>query len=73
VASTQRLRLHLFLTDDQGETDTTSAYTDGDTYACSYSGDAAKRHGSERDRINTSEEEVNHMREGCPEEEGTRK
>jgi hypothetical protein len=69
VASTQRLRLHLFLTDDQGETDTTSAYTDGD----SYSGDAAKRHGSERDRVNTSEEEVNHMREGCPKEEGARK
>ncbi len=71
MASTQRLRLYLLLADNQGETDTTSAYTDSDSDA--YSGDAAKCYGSEHDRVNTSEEEVDHMREGCPEEEGTRK
>ena len=60
MASTQRLRLYLLLADDQGKTDTTSAYTDSDSDA--YSDDAAKWDGSEYDSVNTSEEENHHMR-----------
>lgn len=71
MASTQRLRLYLLLADDQGETDTTSAYTDSDSDA--YSDDAAKLDGSEHDSVNTGKEEDLHLCEGNTEEEGAGK
>ena len=69
MASTQRLRFHLLLTDNQGEVDSTSLNSNCYTYSFG----TTKLDGSEHDSVNTGKEEDLHLCEGNTEEEGAGK